>query len=159
MDTPLHRALAVKAWLEQGSGQRTLAFCAGVAHAEHLAQDFRALGVSAQRIDGKTKNRQELLQRFRAEELQVLTNYGVLTESFDDLAVLKAGKCLEIGEEHAAMQAKSALKALGYFANVAVYPAVPRGRAGLRIMLNCHHELDDVRRLGLEAARLLAEQR
>jgi hypothetical protein len=84
MDTPVHRALAVKAWLEQGSGQRTLAFCAGVEHAEHLAQDFRALGVSAQKIDGKTKNRRELLDRFRAGELQVLTNYGVLTEGFDD---------------------------------------------------------------------------
>lgn len=87
MDTPAHRALAVKAWLEQGAGKRTLVFCAGVEHAHHLAQDFRALGVSAQAVDGKTKERHELLGRFASGELQVLTNYGVLTEGFDDPGV------------------------------------------------------------------------
>lgn len=87
MDTPAHRALAVKAWQEQGTGKRTLVFSAGVEHAHHLAQDFQALGVSAAAIDGKTKERHELLQRFAAGELQVLTNYGVLTEGFDDPGV------------------------------------------------------------------------
>jgi superfamily II DNA or RNA helicase len=84
MDTPVHRALAVKAWLEQGSSKRTIAFCAGVEHAQHLAEDFRALGIAAEKIDGKTKERQLLLERFHAGSLQVLTNYGVLTEGFDD---------------------------------------------------------------------------
>lgn len=87
MDTPAHRALAVKAWLEQGAHERTLAFCASVEHARHLAEDFTALGVSADMIDGKTKQRRELLDRFQAGELQVLTNYGVLTEGFDDPGV------------------------------------------------------------------------
>jgi ATP-dependent helicase IRC3 len=87
MDTPPHRALAVKAWLEQGAGKRTLVFCAGVEHAHHLAQDFRALGLSAEAIDGKTKERHDLLARFASGELQVLTNYGVLTEGFDDPGV------------------------------------------------------------------------
>ena len=87
MDMPAARALALKAWHEEGRGKRTLAFCAGVEHAEHLAQDFRAHGVSAEKIDGKTKNRHELLERFRSGEIQVLTNYGVLTEGFDDPGV------------------------------------------------------------------------
>src|SRR5690606_29823804 len=39
MDAPVHRALAVKAWLEQGAGKRTIVFCAGVEHAQHLAED------------------------------------------------------------------------------------------------------------------------
>jgi ATP-dependent helicase IRC3 len=87
MDTPVHRALAVKAWLEQGAGKRTIAFCAGVEHAQHLAEDFRALGIAAEKIDGKTKERQLLLERFQSGSLQVLTNYGVLTEGFDDPGV------------------------------------------------------------------------
>lgn len=87
MDTPAHRALAVKAWFEQGAGKRTIAFCAGVEHAEHLAQDLRALGVAADKIDGKTQERARLLERFQSGELQVLTNYGVLTEGFDDPGV------------------------------------------------------------------------
>jgi superfamily II DNA or RNA helicase len=87
MDKPVHRALAVKAWLEQGSGKRTIAFCAGVEHAQHLAEDFRALGIVAEKIDGKTKDRHELLAAFQAGRVQVLTNYGVLTEGFDDPGV------------------------------------------------------------------------
>lgn len=88
MDAPPTRALTVKAWLEQGAGKRTIAFCAGVEHALHLAEDFAALGVRAAKIDGKTKNRGELLKRFAAGEIQVLTNYGVLTEGFDDPALM-----------------------------------------------------------------------
>jgi ATP-dependent helicase IRC3 len=87
MDTPVHRALAVKAWLEQGKGQRTIVFAAGVEHARHLADDFRACGVEAMMIDGKTKERHQLLERFQAGEFSVLTNYGVLTEGFDDPGV------------------------------------------------------------------------
>jgi superfamily II DNA or RNA helicase len=87
MDTPGHRALAVKAWLEQGNAHRTIAFCAGVEHARHLADDFRAIGVSAEMIDGKTKDRHLLLERFHAGAFRVLTNYGVLTEGFDDPGV------------------------------------------------------------------------
>jgi ATP-dependent helicase IRC3 len=87
MDTPVHRALAVKAWLEQGVGKRTLVFCAGVEHARHLAEDFRRSGVPAEMIDGKTRDRHRLLERFQAGEYPVLTNYGVLTEGFDDPGV------------------------------------------------------------------------
>jgi ATP-dependent helicase IRC3 len=87
MDTPVHRALAVKAWLEQGAGKRTILFAAGVDHARHLAEDFRRSGVAAEMIDGKTRERQKLLERFRGGEYPVLTNYGVLTEGFDDPGV------------------------------------------------------------------------
>lgn len=87
MNTPQLRAMAVKGWLEQGAGKRTIAFCASVEHAHQLAQDFTAVGVPAESIDGKTKNRTELLERFREGGIQVLTNYGVLTEGFDDPGV------------------------------------------------------------------------
>ncbi len=87
MDTPEHRAMAVKAWLEQGAGNRTIAFCASVEHAQHMAEDFQSLAIQADMIDGKTKDRDVLLQRFRNGDIQVLTNYGVLTEGFDDPGV------------------------------------------------------------------------
>lgn len=87
MNTPERRALAVKAWLEQGAGKRTIVFCSGVEHASCLALDFQSLGISAEKIDGKTRERAELLKRFRDGELQILTNYGVLTEGFDDPGV------------------------------------------------------------------------
>jgi 7-keto-8-aminopelargonate synthetase-like enzyme len=66
---------------------------------------------------------------------------------------------IELGDEADAMAVGSALKAAGYFVNVAVFPAVPRRRAGLRIMLNCHHSLEDVRDLVREIARVAPERR
>ena len=87
MNTPATRALTLKAWMEQGEGKKTIAFCAGVEHALNLAADFLLLGVRAEKIDGKSKNRGEILKRFADGEIQVLTNYGVLTEGFDDPSV------------------------------------------------------------------------
>ena len=87
MNTPATRALTLKAWIEQGGGKKTIAFCAGVDHALDLAADFSLLGVRAEKIDGKSKNRVEILKRFADGEIQVLTNYGVLTEGFDDPSV------------------------------------------------------------------------
>jgi ATP-dependent helicase IRC3 len=87
MNTAANRALTLKAWLERGEGKKTIAFCAGVDHALDLAADFAALGVRAEKIDGKSTNRGEILKRFANGEIQVLTNYGVLTEGFDDPTV------------------------------------------------------------------------
>ncbi|HEY5958326.1 MAG TPA: DEAD/DEAH box helicase [Polyangiaceae bacterium] len=87
MNAPQCRALAVKAWLEQGKGKKTIVFCAGVEHAASLALDFQSLGIAAEKIDGKSKDRNDILDRFRSGALEVLTNYGVLTEGFDDPGV------------------------------------------------------------------------
>ncbi len=87
MNTPKTRALTLQAWMERGEGGKTIAFCAGIDHAQDLAADFCTLGVRAEKIDGKSKNREEILKRFTKGEIQVLTNYGVLTEGFDDPTV------------------------------------------------------------------------
>lgn len=82
------RALTVGAWREQGLGKKTLAFCAGLEHAAQLAADLHAtLGVRTAMIHGRSPDRTELLERFRRSEIDVLTNFGVLTEGFDDPTV------------------------------------------------------------------------
>ncbi|MBT8340252.1 MAG: DEAD/DEAH box helicase [Desulfatitalea sp.] len=87
MNAPATRALTLQAWFEQGQGRKTIVFCAGVEHAGQLAADFSAMGISAEKIDGKSKDRGEILNRFDKGQIQVLTNYGVLTEGFDDPTV------------------------------------------------------------------------
>ena len=87
MDMPSVRALTVAAWKEMGAGKKTIAFCAGVGHSHHLAADLKAQGVTAQPIDGRTKDRAAVLAAFRRGEIQVLANYGVLTEGFDEPSV------------------------------------------------------------------------
>ncbi|MCD4652409.1 DEAD/DEAH box helicase [bacterium] len=84
MNTPEKRALALNAWLEKGKDKKTVVFCAGVAHARQLAYDFKQIGIRAQTIDAKTSGRREILKKFKNKELDVLTNYGVLTEGYDD---------------------------------------------------------------------------
>lgn len=54
---------------------------------------------------------------------------------------------VEVGESEDVSRACGRLLAAGFFVNVAVFPAVPRGRGGIRLMLTCHHTLDDVARL------------
>ena len=84
MNTPENRTLALNAWMERGLGKKTIAFCAGVQHARQMAVDLEKLGIKAQVIDARTSNRNEILRKFRTKEVEVLTNYGVLTEGFDD---------------------------------------------------------------------------
>lgn len=57
---------------------------------------------------------------------------------------------VEIGKEEQAVAVAKALRSDGYFVNIGSFPAVPRGKAGLRIPLTRHHTPDDIR--GLLAA-------
>lgn len=84
MNLPEVRALTIRAWQEKGFGKKTIVFCAGVKHAHQIAADFLQTGINAVAIDGKTPNREDILQDFKAGNIQMLTNYGVLTEGFDE---------------------------------------------------------------------------
>ncbi len=84
MNTPERRALTMNAWQEKGLGKKTIIFCAGVDHAHRMALDFEQLGIKARVVDARTSNRKEILRKFRTNKIGVLTNYGVLTEGFDD---------------------------------------------------------------------------
>jgi ATP-dependent helicase IRC3 len=87
MDTPQVRALTLRAWEDKAKGRKTLAFCASVRHAHRLAADFTARGYRAEVLDGRTRNRDEILDRFRRGDVELLLNYGVLTEGFDDPSI------------------------------------------------------------------------
>ncbi|MGA7981273.1 MAG: DEAD/DEAH box helicase [Chromatiaceae bacterium] len=87
MDTPHVRALTLRAWESKANGRKTLVFCASVRHAHRLAADFASRGHRAEVLDGRTKNRGEILDRFRRGDVDLLLNYGVLTEGFDDPSI------------------------------------------------------------------------
>jgi 7-keto-8-aminopelargonate synthetase-like enzyme len=54
---------------------------------------------------------------------------------------------IEIGAEEQALDRASALIESGFFTNLSVFPAVPRRRAGIRVMLTTHHTEEDVQDL------------
>jgi 7-keto-8-aminopelargonate synthetase-like enzyme len=57
-----------------------------------------------------------------------------------------------IGDERAAIDLASSLLARGHYVNVAYYPAVPRRRAGIRVVLNTHQTLIDLQNLVVDIA-------
>ena len=69
-----------------GEGRQTIVYAAGVDHAKVLAEDLSRLGISAEPIWGEMDKalRKDSLARFRAGGIRVLTNFGVLTEGFDE---------------------------------------------------------------------------
>lgn len=72
-------------WKEHAADRQTIAFTASVMQAHSLARAFRKAGVSAEAIDGKTPTaqRDSILKKYLAGEIQLLANHNVLTEGFD----------------------------------------------------------------------------
>jgi len=68
-------------------------------------------------------------------------------------------RIVPVGDEDRAMRLGARLIADGHFVNVAVFPAVPVGRGAIRIMLNNHHTLTDVRAVVESLARGLSLRR
>lgn len=87
MNSPELRGLTIKAWMERAAGKKTIVFCASLKHAEELTQDFLQLGVNAAFVSGQSSDRDAIIQTFREGDIQVLSNFGVLTEGFDDPSV------------------------------------------------------------------------
>jgi 7-keto-8-aminopelargonate synthetase-like enzyme len=58
-----------------------------------------------------------------------------------------------LGLPRSAQEVAARLLEDGIYVNLAMFPAVPMNRAGVRIALTLHHELDDIRRLADALAR------
>jgi 7-keto-8-aminopelargonate synthetase-like enzyme len=62
---------------------------------------------------------------------------------------------VEVGDEELATELAVHLQKRGYFVNIAMFPVVPRRRAGIRLMLNAHQSAGDIRGLVREIAERL----
>jgi 7-keto-8-aminopelargonate synthetase-like enzyme len=62
---------------------------------------------------------------------------------------------VEVGSDEAAAEVGARLRARGFFVNVSTFPAVARGRAGVRLMLTCQQTPEDVERVVQELAGAL----
>jgi superfamily II DNA or RNA helicase len=63
----------------------TVVFASSVEQSIKIAEQFKAVGVPAAHIDGKTPDdeRDEILAKLRSRELTVVSNFGLLTEGWD----------------------------------------------------------------------------
>lgn len=85
IDNTSRNQVIVKSYLRHGENRPAIAFVANVAHAEHLATEFRRNGVHALSVSSQIKKeeRRKRIQAFQDGDLKVLTNCNVLTEGFD----------------------------------------------------------------------------
>lgn len=74
----------VKAYQQYGNAQ-AIYFCTTIKHSEATAEAFRAAGIRAEHFDGNTpaKDRDELIEQFRAGDIQILCNCELIGEGFD----------------------------------------------------------------------------
>lgn len=79
----------LKSWERLAKGQKTIAYCVSVKHAQETAKMFSDAGYPAVEIDGGTppKKRAEIMQDFRHGKIMVLCNVGIISEgvSIDDV--------------------------------------------------------------------------
>lgn len=89
MDKPSITGDAVKHYQKLAPGRRAVAFCVSVEHAVHVAEQFRAAGISAQAIDGGMDRglRASVLAEFSAGRIQVLASCDLISEGFDVPAI------------------------------------------------------------------------
>lgn len=85
VDNKERNDLVVNTYLERYRGRQCIIYATSVEHAENLDAQLRSHGVTCTAISGDMDKeaRKEAIKAFLKGEMDVLTNYGVLTEGFD----------------------------------------------------------------------------
>jgi superfamily II DNA or RNA helicase len=75
----------VSTWQARGEDRQTLCFATSIAHSKAIRDDFEAVGVTVAHIDAYTSadERRDIIARFKAREIRVLTSVNVLGIGFD----------------------------------------------------------------------------
>jgi len=86
VDIESRNRAAVDVYKEVGNGDKSVVYCVGVSHSEHVAERFRKEGIPAVMVSGKTPEGElkEILKKFASGEIKVLCNADLLIEGFDD---------------------------------------------------------------------------
>ena len=82
-------AEVVKHFLERCPERKAIAFCGSVRQSHDLARQFNEIGITAEVVVGTTPDveREEIYQRFRERQTQVISSCLALCEGFDEPSV------------------------------------------------------------------------
>ena len=72
----------IEAYRRFAPGERSIAYCVSVGHAEATAENFNSAGISAKAISSGTppKQRARIMEDFRTGKITVLCNVGIISE-------------------------------------------------------------------------------
>lgn len=76
---------AVQHYRKLAEGEQAIAYCHSVEASRELADEFRNHGITAQHLDATTPKveRDDIIQKFRDRQIQVLSNVDLIGEGFD----------------------------------------------------------------------------
>jgi superfamily II DNA or RNA helicase len=75
----------IKNYTELANGKKTIVYCASIAASKSTVEEFNNNGFTAYHLDGKTPKdeRQQVVQDFRDNKIQILSNVDLFGEGFD----------------------------------------------------------------------------
>jgi len=76
----------VDTWIEHAHDRQTILFASSIEESKLIADEFKMFGVKAEHVDGSVMDMEErshIIERFRKGKIQVLCNYGLVSEGFD----------------------------------------------------------------------------
>jgi DNA repair protein RadD len=88
---------AVKHYQKYAMNKKAVAFCVSIKHSQHVAESFRAAGIMALHVDGKTPHadRMKAFNAFADGEIKVLTSVAIFSEGLDLAALVGREVCIE----------------------------------------------------------------
>lgn len=82
LDKPKIYGDVIRQYRKYADGKQTIVFAASVEHSKRVCEEFRYAGYTSAHLDGTMpKNeRRAVMDRFRTGEIQILTNYEIISE-------------------------------------------------------------------------------
>ncbi|MCL1493990.1 MAG: DEAD/DEAH box helicase family protein [Pseudanabaena sp. Salubria-1] len=86
----------VKSYVKDGEGKKMIVFAVDIDHSKDIVKRYEEAGFRAAHLDGTTKKseRKEIINKFKAGEIQILSNFDIVSEGFDvpDCAVVQLAR-------------------------------------------------------------------
>jgi DNA repair protein RadD len=89
VDRPTITGDAIREYTRRCAGKRAVVFCVSIEHSQHVVEQFKAAGISAEHVDGETDTatRDAAITKFSKGETLVLSNVDLFGEGFDVPAI------------------------------------------------------------------------
>jgi superfamily II DNA or RNA helicase len=75
----------VKSYVKYAQGKKMIVFAVDIEHSKDIVKRYEEAGFKAAHLDGKTKKpeRKEIINKFKSGEIQILSNFDIVSEGFD----------------------------------------------------------------------------
>ena len=85
MDTGSIRAQLLSSYKAYANGKKGIVYAINIAHAKHICDEYKKIGLKAESIDSKTpaSERESLVNQFKRGEIDVIVNVDIFSEGFD----------------------------------------------------------------------------